>query len=306
MDDLRKLLFDGRFCVPFSEKFKFASFGEGGMSHEEVKTWILNKQLQYRHWVSTDYSKFDTSQADWLIEDAFTVIKSCFKRFNDVDEALWNAMVYSYVHKDVLTHLGELHFDKGNISGSCWTYIINTVINRICIGYSMKAQGVQDGKWATLICGDDSLLLYNDEKFSLRTHCSLIQKYFGITTSVEKSTDETKFDYPEFLSRCWDPAGAKRPIQDVVWNMMFPERYRDYRKSGVPMRRAVALLLLCGVFEQPGTMREWFDIGAIMRDAEYDSRSNNYATYEILRKMGSGFATSWIHFKTALNSARYA
>jgi hypothetical protein len=78
MQDIRALLLDGRFAIPFVETFMNVPWGEGGMTQEEVRTWIQITKHHYDKWYSSDYSKFDVSQPSWLLEDVFYhVVRPC-------------------------------------------------------------------------------------------------------------------------------------------------------------------------------------------------------------------------------------
>lgn len=301
MADVRQQLMDGRFQVPFNCKCLNVAWSEGGMSHEDVQSWINVARSKFNYYYSSDYSKFDTSQSDWLLEDAFKkVIRPCFD-LNEHDDKLFDVMVKSYIVKDIHGFDRIYHAKKGNTSGSLWTYWINTIINEIVDRTAILMQGFDPRKVISLKCGDDNVVFHNFSDFDPRTHARLIQRFFGIKTTIGDNDFGTTAEAPLFLSRVWGYGGAERPIYEVVWNLIHPERFRDYYASGIPISQAVALVLYCAVIEQPATMRKYFDVKAIQRDAKVDSKKPESA-YRMLAKAGSGFYTGWINMHLGLGA----
>jgi hypothetical protein len=301
MQDERALLMDGRFFVPFTELFKSCPWGEGSMTHDEVDSWIAMTRQHYDRFYSSDYSKFDLSQPAWLLEDVFyQVIRPCFGQLDPQDELAFKALVNSYIHKEIHTWFGPLHVDGCQVSGSLATYAINTIVNQIVDLTSLLMQGCNPSKFKSLKCGDDNLTFYpSSEPWNAQTHCFLIRRFFGIKTTLnEEDCGNPRFEDPKFLSRVWTMNGAQRNIQEVLWNLVYPERWREYdpKVTHVSIRKAQALMLYCAYLEQPATMREYFDIGLVRREAGLNRR-DDVSAYKALAAMGSGFNDPWIQFK---------
>jgi hypothetical protein len=302
MQDLRALLYDGVFAVPFITMFKDVPWGEGGMTTGEVGKWIQLTRVHYDSFYSSDYSKFDVSQAPWLLEDVIMkVVRPCFGELDSEHEALFNTMCHSYIHKTVHGFDGPLEVHGCQVSGALTTYAYNTIVNEIVDRTALLMQGCDYRSFPSLKCGDDNLTFYNARKqpWNREKHCELIERYFGIkTTLTEDDCGSTQTDNPKFLSRVWTFNGKYRWINEVIFNLVYPERYRDYRpeKTGVSVVRAEALVLLSSCLEQDATMREYFDLDAIYADAEI-KRGDVKSTYEALARMGSGFRTPWLNFK---------
>lgn len=295
MASTRQQLFDGRFLLPFNDNCLSIDWSEGGMTHEEVQHWINKARLNYKYYYSSDYSKFDTSQSDWLLEDVFYhIIKPCFK-LSCVDDQLFTVMVNSYIHKEIHGFDGVYRVHKGNISGSLWTYWINTILNEVVDRTCILAQGFDPRKMVSLKCGDDNIVFHNEARFDPLRHADIIHHFFGIKTTIGESDYGSSSTAPTFLSRTWCLDGAERPVYEVIWNLIYPERFRDYHKSGLPELQAVALLLYCAYLEQPKTMVKYFDVRAITRDAGVDHYQPDSA-YRTLARAGTGFYTSWINF----------
>lgn len=301
MQDLRALLLDGRFAVPFITLFKDIPWGEGGMTQDEVERWIQITREHYDSFYSSDYSKFDVSQAPWLLEDVIMkVMRPCFGTLSDYDEQLFAVMCNSYIHKDIHSFDGTIHADGCQVSGSLTTYAFNTIVNEIVDRTVLLMQGCDYKRFKSLKCGDDNLTFYNaSQPWNRVKHCELIERYFGIkTTLTEDDCGRTKEKDPQFLSREWTFSGKRRPIREVIWNLIYPERFRNYdpEKTHISVVRAEALVLLSSCLEQDATMREYFDLDKIYADAEI-KRGDLVSTYMALASMGSGFRTPWLNFK---------
>lgn len=301
MQDLRALLYDGVFAVPFTRLFKDIPWGEGGMTQPQVRSWIQIKRVHYDSFYSSDYSQFDVCQAPWLLEDVIMkVVRPCFGTLSDEDEKLFQTMCNSYIHKDIHSFNGIIHADGCQVSGALTTYAYNTIVNEVIDRTVLLMQGCDYRYFQSLKCGDDNLTFYNArEPWNREKHCQLIQDYFGIkTTLTENDCGRTAEKNPTFLSREWSFNGEYRSIDEVIWNLVYPERFRDYdpKKTHVSEMRAEALVLLSSCLEQDATMREYFDLDKIYADAEIQ-RGDLQSTYQALASMGSGFRTPWLNFK---------
>lgn len=301
MQDVRALLLDGRFAIPLTTLFADIPWGEGSMNDNEVASWVMIKRCHYDRFYSSDYSKFDVSQPAWLLEDVFYhVLRPCFGELSDEDERLYEAMVNSYIHKEIHSFDGIYYAHDCQISGSLMTYMINTIVNEIMDRTALIMQGCNYHNFESLKCGDDNLTYYSSrEPWDPQTHCRLIKKYFGVETKLEAGDYGSSDQDPVFLSRTWTYHGQERPILEVLWNLIFPERFRPYKQMGFgsTMERAVALVLLCSCYEQDSTARKYFDVHKIEQVAQIRStRDSQESTYSALAKLGPGFADSWLRW----------
>jgi hypothetical protein len=301
MQDLRGELLDGRFAIPFNNVFMKCPWGEGSMSHSDVDLWIRQARFDLDKWYSTDYSKFDTSQPKWLLEDIFSkIIRPMFGDLSEEDDQLFKAMTHSYINKKIIWKDQIYSVSKGNFSGSLLTYAINTILNEVVDRTSLLIQGVDLNARRSLKCGDDNITYLKDsEPFNLEVHARIIHRLFGISVSTEKSSLGKAGNDPEFLSRVWTLDGAQRDIREVLWNLEFSERFRDYseEKTHVPERVAEALLLMCVWREEPSTARKYFDMHMVEVDSQLNGRRSDYNIYGKLASMGSGWNTPWIRTK---------
>jgi hypothetical protein len=301
MQDLIQMLYEGHFAIPFIELFKSCPWGEGSMSQEQVRSWIMIKRRQYQNWYSSDYSQFDVHQAPWLLEDVMNrIVRPLFGEMSEQDNRWFDVYVHDYIHKDIHGFDGVHHADGCQVSGALTTYAYNTIVNQVIDLTVLLMQGCNPDDFRSLKCGDDNLTFYRDGTgWDRETHCQLIQKYFGIKTTLdEKDCGRSDRSDPVFLSRKWTDNGEERNLNEVIWNLIFPERYREYDPdvTGVNKRRAVALVLAAACREQQATMRKYFDIPQILYDAGV-KRLESDEIYTALAAMGTGFNTPWIQFR---------
>lgn len=303
MQDLRALLMDGRFAIPATTLFMKIPWGEGGMNQWQVRSWIAITRRHYDSYYSSDYSKFDTSQAAWLLEDVFNeVYRPLFGRLSEMDERLFRVMRDSYINKEIHAFDGVRKVRGCQVSGSLTTYMINTIVNEIIDRTVLLMQGCDLRFFKSLKCGDDNLTYYSSSQpWDASKHCELIKRYFGIETRLGDADCGKSSEDPCFLSRVWTDNGEERNIDEVIFNLDYPERFRDYdpSKTHLSVVRAEALVLLSSCLEQEATMRKWFDIDAIYRDAQV-KRGDIMSTYNALAAAGSGFQTPWIRWKFGL------
>lgn len=305
MQDVRALLMDGRFAIPFTQLFQECPWGEGGMTGLDIRGWVHRARHHYNRWYSSDYSKFDVSQAPWLLEDViYKVVRPLFGVLSVEDELLFTAMANSYIHKEIHGFDGVYIAHGCQVSGSLTTYAYNTIVNEIVDRTSLLMQGCDFRKFHSIKCGDDNLTYYPaSEPWDRKKHCELIARYFGINTTIGDGDVGTSQDDPVFLSRTWTDNGEERPIREVVWNLLYPERFRNYdpKETGVSVERAEALVLCAACLEQDATMREYFNVDAIYRDAQV-RRGAEKSVYQALADLGTGFRDPWIRWHLSLSA----
>lgn len=239
------------FSRPVQDWMAKQSFYAGGKSDNAISHYISVMKRNRNYWVSLDYSGYDRSISDWLIEDAFDVIKCCFR---SVEEWRWDAVVHDFIHKTIISPNGCVRSSKGVPSGSMFTQIIDTVVNLIMIRTLQRSIGV-DGDM--MIMGDDNLLFTNDE-LNLQDVESYISKNFGVKVNADKSSFGSNRQDPEFLSSTWTVQGRWRHPNLLVSRLLYPERRREYdRYDACPEQ-----VLKSYILTYPKAMREMIDVEA--------------------------------------------
>lgn len=262
MIDFYQILTEVRFARPFQNVIQTRDFYAGGKNGTQTSSIIAKYRSQYSEYVSLDYSKFDQSISDWLIYDAFDIIRSCFGVLSEYDQKLWDAIVHDFVHKTFISDKGQVYSHKGVPSGSMFTQIIDSLVNRVMIETYLLAMNI-DGQM--MVMGDDNLLYYNmgpgshDIRDSVASYLS---KNFGVECSAKKSDYGSRFKHPNFLSREWRFNGQWRHPSILISKLLFSERYRNYNENPdmTPELIVYSYILAYGI-----GMAEFFDVKEFLR-----------------------------------------
>nr|UCR92552.1 MAG: RNA-dependent RNA polymerase [Partitiviridae sp.] len=240
---------EGRFFYPFLDFIKSRDhtlpiaygieMAHGGM--EYINT--LLQRYPNAKYVCTDWKSFDKTIPPWLIRDAFSIIAELFDFGHvldvegliwDVDPILsmrrWKRMVDYFVQTPVRTCKGDRYLVTGGIpSGSCWTNIIDSIINIIVtrwIVYETTGCFPAD----EIYLGDDAVLIIASGKVSLSDMADLAEVNFGMNLSVEKSYVTTNTNNVHFLGY-FNLGGYPFKNQDfLIASFIHPEHTR---KTGV-------------------------------------------------------------------------
>lgn len=254
MEDIQHVISECRYATPIQRAMAKVSWYAGGKDPGQIRTIVSNNRLHNNYWITLDYSQFDASMSDWLIADAFEVLKSAFEH---VDEELWRIIVDDFIHKNLILGDGVLHVDKGVPSGSMFTQIIDSLVNRIMIETFLISCGLSG---QMIIMGDDNCLFTN-EKIEPEVVASYISKNFGVKVNASKTQDGRRSDYPEFLSRVWRPDGEWRHPLVLLSKLAFPERFRHYSQSVTPAEVLYGYILTY----RPG-MVQLMDVARFLED----------------------------------------
>lgn len=228
MISLLSIVNEMQFSVPFQRLMANWNKYAGGKNDHDIMSRLWYLRGTYDYYVSIDYSAFDQTISAWLLEDAFSIIRECFI-LDDEEESLFNIMVQDLIHKDFILSEGVLHSDRGLPSGSMFTNIIDSIVNALVITTYLYSNHLK-GDMITM--GDDNII-YTKEKIDLSNLETYIRKNFGMDVSAKKSSEGTKYDDPEFLSRFWTKGGVWRQPNIVLSRMMFPERFRRYKDPNI-------------------------------------------------------------------------
>jgi hypothetical protein len=264
MIDLIQIIAELRFARPFQRYIGNRRYYAGGKSARDISSIIFNMRAKWTNYVSLDYSRFDQTISSWLIYDAFDVVKAAFRSFNQEEEQIWNIVVHDFIHKTFVTKDGFVQSHKGVPSGSMFTQIIDSIVNRLMITTFLKTKKIEG---EMIIMGDDNLLYYRrpSSGADIRIEiASYLQKNFGITCNGEKSSYGTSGDNPEFLSRTWRLDGEWRHPNVLTSKLLFPERFRRYDAISTP-----ALVVYSYILAYGAGMRELIDVAQFLLDFEF-------------------------------------
>jgi hypothetical protein len=258
MIDLIVIIAELMFAKPIQKFMASETFYAGGKDEHRISEIITNWRVKYNQFLSIDYKSFDQSISSWLIEDAFSVIKSAFI-LNEKEERLFDIIKNDFIHKDFILNEGILHSDRGVPSGSMFTQIIDTIVNYLVVSTYFFAMNEEVDM---IIMGDDNAI-FTKSKFDLEDLASYIRKNFGmeVDTSDKSNVGSTKKDEVKFLSRYWRWDGQWRAPNQLISRLLYPERFRNYSKEVGPEHVIYAFILTYRL-----GMVGFMDIGRFIRD----------------------------------------
>lgn len=242
MVDIMVIIAELRFAKPFQSYFSQRMLYAGGKDEGQIGRIITDARNKFSAYYSIDYSRFDQSLSNWLIYDAFQIVKSCFHPMNERDESLFNVIINDFINKTFICSEGDVISHKGVPSGSMFTQIIDSICNLLMIYTFLDYKNLSG---FSIVMGDDNLLFTTDSHGEDRL--SEIQSYlgrlFGVTINAEKSSSGKTSEDPEFLSRYWTSYGRWRHPHQLLSRLAYPERYRNYNDDITPAHVILAFVL---------------------------------------------------------------
>lgn len=302
MVDLRVIVSELMFSNPLQNFMsREIDWYAGGKTPDELRSLVARDRHAVNYWVSLDFSSFDQTISDWLIEDAFKIIKAAFTQLSADDEALLDVIRDSFIHKDFLLAEGEVkHVDKGVPSGSMFTQVVDSIVNRLMILTYLRANSkfcrlghVNDSN----IMGDDHLLATTD-KVDLDDLSGYLRANFGVTMNSDKcvTSEQRGFFTPWFLSREFRPGGEWRHPNVLLDHLAYPERFRPYDKSEVKPED----IIYCMCLTYPLGMAELIDYEKFFKDYNPKERK------KVLERVdGNWLPGSWTFIRDYTLPKRY-
>lgn len=183
-----------------------------------------------------DWSRFDKRVPAWLIRDAFKILEEWidFTRIQASDGKVfpvkenqsrkrWRLMVNYFIDTPIRLANGERYLKHGGVpSGSCWTNIIDSIVNAIvirCLVYEQSGQF----PLADIYLGDDSVVAL-PERLNLSVLAEDAARYFGFVFNVDKSYVTSNPSNIQFLGYLNDNGSPTRPLDGIMASAIYPER----------------------------------------------------------------------------------
>lgn len=271
MVDLRVIMAETIFARPV-QRFMgdSVSWYAGGKDPRRLSSNIDWMTGEYHASVTIDYSKYDQTIPNWLIYDAFEVVKHMFRDMTDHELALFNVVRHDFINKTFIGINGELiQSSRGVPSGSMFTQIIDTIVNKLMIDTYMISHELE--RYCCLIMGDDNIIACSKE-IDLEDLSGYLRHMFGITVNPDKcsTADRWKGQYVEFLSREWRRNGEWRHPGVLISKLLYPECFRDYYRKGFTPKQvlyAYYKTYVLGMDDMCGA----YDIGEYFYEVQVDS-----------------------------------
>lgn len=239
---LTVFLTEGQYFYPLMEHIKNngntlmaygMEMGNGGMQ-------VLNEMINCNpnsNFIIGDWSKFDKSIPAWLIRDAFKILAKhiAWKHVQtaytgsiwDVSEhcsrARWKRLVSYFIDTPVQLSNGERWIKHGGVpSGSCFTNLIDTIINAIVMRYLIYQQTGFLPK-SDVYLGDDSFAI-TAEAINLDALSEAAQNEFSMNFSPDKSYQTNIRENVHFLGYFNICGNPYKPLDTTIVSAIYPER----------------------------------------------------------------------------------
>nr|QIJ70084.1 RNA-dependent RNA polymerase [Davola partiti-like virus] len=264
---------------PFQRFMASRPWYVGGKKPWELRANVGHNRWHHKQWISLDYSKFDQSLPAWLIRDAFNIIWKCFQGCENW-RWLWDIIVNDFIKKAFVGPDGTLFYAENGVpSGSMFTQIIDSICNLIMVHtyfYSLEAKGHKISDFVCIICGDDNLV-FLDFDVDFEDLEGYFKRNFGVECNASKCDRGAQTDDPVFLSRFWQNRGEWRLPKELIAKMLYPERFRPYRKNPQLTPEAIVYSYILAF---PLGMEELIDVRRFMKDNVQYLRSWSSAIFE--------------------------
>lgn len=263
MYDERPIMGETMFSRPVQDYMsKCISWYAGGKEPMWLRRKILVSKRDFGESVTIDYSSYDQSISNWLIYDAFDIIKSMFRPFSDDEQKVFDTIVNDFINKAFIDINGNiLYSNKGVPSGSMFTQIIDSIVNMLMIKTYLISKGISS--YDCLIMGDDNVI-FTRYPLDLHDLSGYLKHNFGIDMNPAKCSQAGwKVKEVQFLSRTWRDEGEWRTPEVLISKLLYPETFRNYDKWGFTPKHIIKAYFdtfLLGMREltKPLTERNYF------------------------------------------------
>jgi hypothetical protein len=255
-------LIEGRFFYPYQQAvIQHHTPYAGGRFDFETAALINEVRVKSRFVAELDYSKFDTSIPTLLSSMAFSIIEDSFD-MDEQDRRDWNRITRYFHTSPLLAPDGYIYTGRrhGVPSGSCFTQVIDSIVNAICLEYIARRMAFRPTRY--LVLGDD-VVLGVDRPVDLKVIATTLHE-LGITLNVDKSEVKTPNESIHFLGHDWRNMIATRPIMETLVRLVTPERLRkEYFSKDRDTRRAAFIERLRNY--QDDNPDAWYPLQALIQ-----------------------------------------
>nr|UTH79014.1 RNA-dependent RNA polymerase [Vitis cryptic virus] len=217
------ILLEGVVADPLLQAFSSSdTFYHIGLDPLESVPALLSKVAQSSKWIyALDWKQFDATVSRFEINAAFDIIKSKISFPNQETETAFEISRQLFIHKKIAAPDGYIYWShKGIPSGSYFTSVVGSIINKLRINYL----------WLTLTghlpkhCftqGDDSLV--GDDILLHPDKIGEVANRIGWYFNPEKTEYSTVPELVSFLGRTYQGGVNTRNLTKCIRLLVFPE-----------------------------------------------------------------------------------
>lgn len=183
---------------------------------------LLSHIAETSDWIySLDWKQFDATVSRFEIESAFTIIKSKTIFPDRETEDAFEITKQLFIHKKVAAPDGKIYFaHKGIPSGSYYTSLVGSIVNRLRIEYLYRLILGRGPKICHTL-GDDSLV--GDDELIVPSSFGLIANRIGWYFNIEKTEYSRIPEMVSFLGRSYKGGLNVRDLKRCLRLLVFPE-----------------------------------------------------------------------------------
>lgn len=264
-------LIEGRFFYPYqSAVIKHHTPYTGGRYDYETTGLINEIQVKSRFIVMADYSKMDASVAAKLSAAAFRMIGDSFV-MTEQDKLDWERITRYFHTSPFLAPDGYIYSGRkhGVPSGSCFTQLIDSIVNAICLEYCARRLKFRITRY--LVLGDDSVMGV-DRPVSPEAMASVVAE-LGMRLNAKKTVVKPANEDVHYLGHYCHHMKMVRPVRETLVKLVTPERIRkEYTYSADPDERRKALIERLQSYEDDNP-DAWWELEALVLFYQMDDET---------------------------------
>lgn len=186
-----------------------------------------------------DWKKFDSTVIENAMVAAFCILRSCFPESAKLDK-IFLFVMSGFIYKNVAIKQRFIYrLTRGIPSGSPLTSIMNTLVNWICLNYTLRKHkmfgisGPDDYKLG--VAGDDTLIAFlNGDKHELEDG-KRVSRLFKESVNLRVEPEDLNYNYwyggESYLHDGRDAEYAPSLLKTTIWHGIPGRRLDDLVKS---------------------------------------------------------------------------
>nr|UVG55919.1 putative RNA-dependent RNA polymerase [Poaceae Liege partitivirus 14] len=183
---------------------------------------ILSRTREHSRWLTAiDWSSFDATVNRFEINTAFNLIKEMIQ-FPDLDtEMAFELSRQLFIHKKIAAPDGKIYWShKGIPSGSYYTTLVGSIVNRLRIEYLWRIKFNQSPS-SCYVLGDDSLIGF--DQFFKPDEMQELVSHLGWFINSNKTECSTHVGGVSFLGRTSRGHYNERDLKKCLRLLILPE-----------------------------------------------------------------------------------